>query len=713
MSNEQHFGCGIVRPHRRWAEPRLDRIINRCSSRAPAFILALLAALLVPVVAAAQPRFPSRETWIGELQDRNERCVERRVETPDELESVLRSDFVGCVIVTKDKFLNMTGRSSIPVNSGVALIGERGEIGSRPSIFTDAKCADLSIRPGSHACQGYALFLITGNGISVSGLHLRGPAKGDRSSEQPYVHGIKIVADPDQKTGRNIYIADNEFDEWTGAGIDISSTHVARTPQQFLPEWTRMTQDDAKLILVEGNFMHHNARDGGGYGVVVGSGAFATILGNVFDFNRHAVASDGFANSGYISKFNYVLEGGFKQGSYYNQHFDVHGTNDSNGDDRSTGYGGTAGEFYEISHNTIRGDQNYYCFIACLNTRPALMLRGRPTTGLKFDANILAHDDLDAAVSLKDDKGDTGWGEDHGDFNFSAAGNQYNKDYSNELATGDFDGDKRTDIFIATGTAWFYSRGGQGPWEFLQASNKRISELGLADIDNDGITDVLYRDGAGNVGFLKSGRIALRPLTTSPVPMSEMRFGDFDGDGLTDIFYTRDGQWRIWYGNLKEWRDAQNSGFPISALLFGEFDAVKGTDVAAVTGGKWQISSAALSSWTVLNPGESRSFRGAVVADFNGDGRDDIAFDEGRQMWSYSAGGAGPLLSLREGDGQFVHYPELSKLLAGRFDGDPRAEIVSYYVRSGENLPVFENHFMIWRGGVRDRFEQLSLHPMR
>src|SRR5262249_55650292 len=117
------------------------------------------------------------------------------------------------------------------------------------------------------------------------------------------------------------------------------------------------------------------------------------------------------------------------------------------------------------------------------------------------------------------------------------------------------------------------------------------------------------------------GWMGPRPLTTSPVSMSEMRFGDFDGDGLTDMSYTRDRQWRIWYGNLKDWRDAQNSGFPISDLLFGEFDAVKGTDVAAVTGGKWQMSSAALSSWTVLNPAQSRSFRGAVVADFDGDGR--------------------------------------------------------------------------------------------
>ena len=108
---------------------------------------------------------------------------------------------------------------------------------------------------------------------------------------------------------------------------------------------------------VERNYFHHNAREGGGYGVVVGGGAYVTIEGNVFDFNRHAVAASGFACSGYIARFNYILQGGFMQDSFWNQHFDVHGTNDTNGDGDSDGYGGAAGENFEIAFNTIRGEQ--------------------------------------------------------------------------------------------------------------------------------------------------------------------------------------------------------------------------------------------------------------------------------------------------------------------------------------------------------------------
>jgi hypothetical protein len=66
--------CGIVLRHGRWAEPGSGRMKNGCSSCAPAFILALLSAFVVPEAGAAQPRVPTRdiigEEIIGELQDR-------------------------------------------------------------------------------------------------------------------------------------------------------------------------------------------------------------------------------------------------------------------------------------------------------------------------------------------------------------------------------------------------------------------------------------------------------------------------------------------------------------------------------------------------------------------------------------------------------------------------------------------------------------------
>jgi VCBS repeat protein len=622
----------------------------------------------------------------------------RWVNSPAELVSVLQSDYTGVVKIPRDVQWDMTGYASLPLKSGVSLVGERGYLGSRPLLYTTNKGDE------------YTLFEITGNDVRIEGLHFRGPANGSRDSSQPYVNAVRVFEDPGLQLGRRVTIADNEFDEWTGSGVDVRSVNVYLHPEDYPSDLPRMRPEDAGLVRVERNYMHHNARDGGGYGVTVSAGAYATIEGNVFDYNRHAVASDGRAHTGYVARFNYVLQGGFKQGSYYNQHFDVHGTAlDDQG--KNTGYGASAGEYYEIAFNAIRGDQSYYI----VKTRPAFMLRGRPTMGAYFNYNVAVHDDLDAAVSLKEE-GDTGIGEDQQKFNFHATGNTFDTDYSRELATGDFDGDGHTDVFVATGTAWFYSRAGIGPWEFLHASTKRTHELAFADIDNDGRTDVLYRDGGGNLGFLKSGTVPLVNFTTTPVAIKDLRFGDFDGDGKTDIFTTQGGQWMIWYGSTRAWTPAASSSLPLSAFLFGEFDGVRGTDVAAVTSGMWAYSSGGTGFWTKLNSKRANSFADAVAADFDGNGKTDIAFSDG-QTWRYSRDGRGALVTMRNGSSVFP-YPALKSLCIGRFDGGLRAKVISF-IRNPANLPFgitfgdgYGERLVMWDGPGTD-FSLRSAQNMR
>jgi hypothetical protein len=560
-----------------------------------------------------------------------------------------------------------------------------------------------------------SLFEITGNDVRVEGLHIRGhrPASKHTVRDNPfYLHGITVIEDFDQKLGRRVVIADNEFDRWTGGGVDVTGSHRATTPNDWQSGWARPDRSDARLVRVVGNYMHHNAQDGGGYGVVVGCCAYVYVAGNVFDVNRHAVAASGNAYSGYIARFNYVLQGGVKQGSYWNQHFDVHGTADD-------GYGGYAGEYFLIADNTIRGEQSYYV----VKTRPAFMLRGRTgnprdhragvVNGSYFNGNYAVHDDLDSAVSLKD-RGDSGIGESHKKFNFHARGNRFDVDYTAEIAAGDFDGDGRTDVFLANGTGWFYSRAGVRPWEFLDGSNRRVRDLSFADVDNDGLTDVIFQRPNGKLAYLKRGSSPPVVLPSAPVGVKALRFGDFDGDGLTDIFYTRDRRWHVWYGSRRAWTQVGASRVPIGELIFGEFDDVRGTDIAAVANGAWSYSSAARGRWARLNAKRSSSFANAVAANFDGLGNTDIAFGSG-QNWRFSRDGTGPLVPLRRGRA-LPPYPRLDELLVGHFDGGARATVIAWNRVPRVSPPGFRpgERLLIWRGlGTDQAFGRLSTQNMR
>jgi hypothetical protein len=687
---------------------------------------------------SGSPAIPRDEIGPAEIPER----PGRRVDSAAELDDLLRDrSFTGRVIIPKDVAWKMercdrqkdefgnfvcTPVLEIPLYSGVQLVGERGELGSRPLLFTTI--VDTRRR---------SLFEVCGNDVLVQGLHLQGPQPGDdHETENPYVHGIKVFENTEDgtvswceadrfldppvrgKIGHRVVIVDNEFDRWTGGAVSVEGGHhniplnqwdpytCPGNPTCCLPTtvpdgeacWQPLTPADAGLVRVERNFMHHNARNEGGYGIDVNGGAYVTVMGNVFNYNRHAVASTGRGHSGYVARFNYVLQGGYREGGswysdgYYNQHFDVHGEGDE-------GYGGAGGTYAEIAFNTIRGEQGYYV----VQTRPAFMLRGTPAVGVDFFNNVLAHDSLAAAVLFKGILGPSSYESARSKARFHEGGNRYDTDHAADLATGDFDGDGRTDVFLANGTAWFFSRAGKGPWEFLHASNKPLDGLGFADVDNDGVTDVLYRDGAGNVGYLRSGRQDLAPLTWTPVATKDLRVGDFDGDQRTDLFFTLNGQWQVWYGSTRTWTWAQTSSKDISELLFGEFDDAPGTDVATVLESGWVSSSGATGSWAPLNAKLSESFTNAVAADFDGNGRTDIAFEDANE-WRVSADGRAGLVDLLTGD------VRLNRWLIGRFEGGAPAMAVHF----GPPPGALSKHLVIWRGlGTGDTLQRWSEHEMQ
>jgi hypothetical protein len=203
---------------------------------------------------------------------------------------------------------------------------------------------------------------------------------------------------------------------------------------------------------------------------------------------------------------------------------------------------------------------------------------------------------------------------------------------------------------------------------------------------------VLYRDDAGNLGYLKAGRAQLAPLTTLPVAISELRFGDFDADGRTDMFYTQNNEWHVWYGSTRAWHPTpvQTSNKPIGELLFGNFDDVPGTDVVGINSDGWTYSSSARGGWVKFNKRLSRTFANAIAIDLNGNGRTDILVDHDGESWNFSRDGRSELQPVQTGIAASRVMKRLKDLPFGRFDGETTERVICFRY---DNDALF-----VWRG---------------
>jgi hypothetical protein len=520
-----------------------------------------------------------------------------------------------------------------------------------------------------------------GANTRVTGLRLRGYDynRQDTTNRGDTVAGVVI------RGVDGVSVNNNEISGWPTAGVELINTPTGK--------------DTAGRIRVTGNYIHNNMQCGSGYGVVIGTKGYAFIDRNVFDFNRHDVASDGQPGTGYIAELNFVLTGGPTCDGFYNQHFDVHGTAPG-----SEHVGGTAGEYVAIRHNTIRGNQSYG--FANHLTRPAFELRGTPTDSATFTDNAVAHGDEDAAVRIKGADGD----------NLKNArklvvkDNQYNVDTLNQLAVGDFDGDGRTDVFQSTGAVWVYSPSGQREWHFLNDSSLRLDRLAFGDFNGDGKTDVFSQHGDQ---WLVSygGTTAWTPLPVgSNIDMKKYyRFGDFDGDRKTDIFRANGTHWYLSRGGATSWQQINDSSYKVDDLRFGDFNGDGKTDVFSFANGQWSVSYSGVTEWRRLNTKLSDDLADdlgdLIFADFNGDGRTDIAGSVAPLQgprWMVSYGGTTPWQPL--GD---QRPRPLREMLLGDFTGDRRADALDH------GTPYFARvtRFQLSSGGTQP-FVPWSLQDM-
>ena len=246
--------------------------------------------------------------------------------------SALSRATAGQVIYIDDNAkIDLTGSKNIKIPAGVTLASGRGNGASQGALLY------ITSASGQTLTESSALFWANGANVRVSGIRLQGPTGA--TSTTLAARGI-----------------------WSKyPGFTVDDCEIFNFPHAAI-----VVAGGASSSKINFNYLHHNQRSGWGYGVVQGAGnAFATIQGNLFDYNRHHISSGGDAGNSYVAQYNTALEH-----DNVGHNFDVHG-----GVDRGDGTN-IAGKYFKIDHNTFKS--TYYRNI---------ILRGIPTQGAWMNNN--------------------------------------------------------------------------------------------------------------------------------------------------------------------------------------------------------------------------------------------------------------------------------------------------------------------------------------
>lgn len=610
--------------------------------------------------------------------------------------------------------IEMSNYPPITIPAGVTIRGDRRGTLLGPQLF-----ASYSMSDESFPCNRTCMLLIQGDYARVTGLRAHGQSRSTDPIPNPpgKTYGIWVsFAGPNGSLPSLLFnlatvtefiatIDHNDMSDWMDSAVtldspfsdsaqtggrcgytgyaDLNSTPINTYPcdEHTIPQTVpyspslglgsvTIAQDPVcppNVICppptlantrVARNFLHHNMRDDGGYGVAMGNeGGRALIEGNTFLSNRHDITAAGEPHSEYRASHNLVLSYAYDNyGGFFApfigrlQDFDMHGTSDVA---NSLYVGGAGGYYVEIDGNTFLGTNGH-----------DYVLRGYPDINTYYHHNVSRRNEKDAIhfIHCIDILGCVN---DYqaSDFPISpsppSSDNQFadsTPPYTNptaQLGVGDFDGDGDDDLFLATGNTWFYSPGGAREWRYLNSAPDTIDQLLFGDFDGDGRTDVVaLRD--GNLVVSWGGISAFEVLVQGPLPcgsISDMAVGDFNGDGKPDIFCADGTQWWIWYGGSSSTSFVQGASYGLrrSALLFGDFDHDGTTDVFGVVNGGWYYSKSATGAWadgllqTTALPNTNGN--ALTIGDFNGDGIPDVATlctTSNGPGWQISSGGTQP-----------------------------------------------------------------------
>lgn len=263
----------------------------------------------------------------------------------------------------------------------------------------------------------------------------------------------------------------------------------------------------------------------------------------------------------------------------------------------------------------------------------------------------------------------------------------------------DLNRDGKLDVVVASGDS-INVRLGLGDGNFQNPLNYPIQSsrggVAVADFDGDGVPDLAVNTGVFGTGtiFLGNGDGTFRVGVSLPLHGSVVA-GDFNGDGKLDLGFATSGSVGIMLGNgdgTFRPASALRSGYTQN-LLAADFNLDGKLDLAAV--GTNAAGNAFASVYLGNGEGtlqptrnvwvKGATYPGAVVAaDFNGDGRPDLAV---------SLGSAEVAVLMGDGAGGFqpgtLYFSGTGGLVAGDFDRNGTQDLA--VITSGSTVAVLLN----------------------
>jgi hypothetical protein len=597
-----------------------------------------------------------------------------RVSSEAALDSALALGWGTVIEIDPSQPLDLEGMFPKRLHAGVTMRGYRKYTFQGPEVHT---CA----------ATDQPIFTTNEDHVRLTGMRLRGP-NGDprcKSMDRPEAQAILIeptagvvVSQPTEAAARaavsridtcsirpggcphvpDVLVDHLDIGYFTGSGVDTRGTDgsASQTCPANPPVYPRATP-----VRVIGNFIHHN----GAYGSVTGDGAFILNDGNVFyRQHAHAIASDPWGTTGYAAFDNFILS----------EERDTHDVDMHGSLDPGHWQGGLSGDYYDVGWNTF------------LHTGwTNINQRGTPCRFTAIHDSIFLQSQGQAIITATTVP--------VRQVVYANAFNAANP--TGELAVGDFDGDGIDDVFVGTGSAWYFSSGGQAEWRLLNRMPEHANQLLFGDLDGDGRTDVIAIHN-GNIDVSWGGVSPWQTINVTAWTIDNMAVGDFDGDGRADLFLSTGTMW-FWAPGGRNWAVLDTSSYERSQLLFGDFLHDGRTHVLRVSNGRW-LAAGLNQHWTDIGSAPVGSVAGLVVGDFDGDGFADVARTAGPPLnWQMATPAHSTGWSVLRFDATAIASHPI-----GRFDANRTSDVLLW-----DSL-----HFSYAPGG-RDPVQPLSRQDMR